>query len=601
MNTIWKVLGFLGLMIVMAAVTVEGLQPPNGPSPLGNLAAWRDWAAHEPIKAFLTVMTAAAAGIGAWGALTQTFGPKPLSDRAGRDLSNQVLSAVGDAETDSAERDARLLAHIRNLEAKIDDLAALNDRVFAADARERVRVVLTGVVEQNRPEQSGIVAAIRSEAPEQVVAALTQAAGRPRADELVAAAEIAAVYDAGEAVDLLIQATEVEPDHSTAWRLLGSALRRLNRLSDAQAAFENAIAHAATPWSKAAAVLDLADLLQRRGDLVRAETALDEAHSQMVHAYGEHPEKPGVATTMARIKLELGQLFRRRNARAEAAAAYRAAMDHFSHLEEGARKTEEVFLSMASCHWHLGGLALDEGNLELAGTYATTNLNMHLSRLDEGRNHPTDKQRVQAAHSMLRRISGEQGDHEQSLHHAMESLSMAQMVVAGQSDQDSFRSELGSSHIEVASSLSALGREEEAEAHNLKAINIFYRLTAQAPDDLYYRMRCVEVEHNLAILASKRGNMATAAEHIGRALRTCRALLAREPENTSYLRRLGSLLSSSGHTKTVMKQFDPAKEDYREAIVVFERLISISPNDAYARSSLNFAASNLRSIEESGA
>src|SRR5439155_25782755 len=105
-----------------------------------------------------------------------------------------------------------------------------------------------------------------------------------------------------------------------------------------------------------------------------------------------------------------------------------------------------------------------------------------------------------------------------------------------------------------------------------KAVELFTRLMTEAPDDLRDRSDLADTHRLLAVVLEAGGRRAEA----DRSHEAARALLARlvedDPKQPDYRLRPGKLLNDRGHVLFRRHQLAEAEDQFRAALVEFDRL-----------------------------
>ncbi|WP_029087861.1 hypothetical protein [Brevundimonas aveniformis] len=233
----WVVLA-LGAAAFVALLT-NALTSDRGPDPVTDIGAWITWAGRDPINAFVMLVSAFMAGIGAWGAIVGFLKPPAASRSDLEAASARTEEVVRSAADQAAERDADLSESIARIAQK---LAADAPEAASEDAKKNAEEETVSLLQEIAGVQSfdrgALRQAIRQGKLRSLYDQLMASTGADRREHFLLAERLAWRFDNSLRLPALTAAAAVDPDDYELQRLIAA-------LSRTEAERLSAIQHAA--------------------------------------------------------------------------------------------------------------------------------------------------------------------------------------------------------------------------------------------------------------------------------------------------------------------------------------------------------------------
>jgi len=328
---------------------------------------------------------------------------------------------------------------------------------------------------------------------------------------------------------------------------LGSALRDLGRLDEAEASLRKAIELDPTmPWTN-----------QELGHVLRDRGKLEEAAASYRKESENDPRRPWAHH-------ELGGVLRRLGRLQEAEDAFRA---------EIAIKPDQYWSLIA-----LADVLVDRGN----STEATACFRKVIEI------NPQDEGALQRARSFLLA----HGDSRAAETAYRDALTLWKKRVAESPSNREYRWHLAGSHQELAGLLSGTGRKADAEAQRREALALWENLVAEAPTNIDYRWHLAVAHDELGNLLKDAGRLQEAADSFRSALPLWEKLSAETQSDDHRLHLswtrawLTDVLLPQGKHAEVAKlaiesaHASPDKLDSLRAAVHLEQCAALAKQDA---------------------
>ena len=145
-------------------------------------------------------------------------------------------------------------------------------------------------------------------------------------------------------------------------------------------------------------------------------------------------------------------------------------------------------------------------------------------------------------------------------------------------DQPEYRRELARALNVFGGVLRHRGNVTEAETYLRRAIDLDTTIVAKTPDDVLVRFQLAMAHHNLGVVLTKQGKNEEAIVAFRKAQVINQALVKEFPDTPSYASNLATDFDSLALTLDTAGQ-PGADQNFREAIAIYERLVSAYPTN----------------------
>lgn len=607
--------------VAFVALTFNALTSGQGPNPVSDVGAWTDWAGRDPVNALVMLVSALLAGFGAWGTVSNLINPNASRDDLERQ-SGQTREAVKAADDGSAGRDAEMAKHLQRLEAKLDAMGAASGAVgLQAGAGISPAQTLAAVAASTGADMAKAREAIRKEDPRAVVTALMETQGPDRRARLLEAADLAERFDLRLAVQAYEAAMEIAPDVANLNRL-ATHRDTLGDAEGARRASEQALAAAGDDESRFTGLMsrawtlfdhdpvqtaqiiseadELAERLKTDGKLSRLQQAqFNQQKGNLALAQGDAKEALGLfrqALADARAHAEAvsdadwglfasGALSERIADAARAAgdrpgerAARENALVSYTDLVERQGDHQAALDGLGRVHHALGDLSIledAEPAVALAAYRRAVAVRDRLYAEDPGRtawltNLIESRRREMVA---LMKV----GDLDQA------GAGVGRLVELAAKVPDAKSQWMAS----LARSLGALGRVEQREGRNAKAIlalepsiALVERINAKGEDGHTHISIAYEPFEALVLALRGEGKPMDAVAAADRALSLYRILRSRTPDDAEALLHQARMIGLRAEALDQAGQWNAAAAGFDEARAAYLAHAALVPDDA---------------------
>lgn len=575
-----KAAGFVLLLVLMTATVIKGLQPPDGPNPLLSFVAWSQWAAEKPVGAFLTLASAIAAGIGAWGALTQVFGPKALSERRGVALADETRTAIKDEGAAAAFRDAEIVRHIQRLEAKIEAMARRDGRPYSQAEQTQRTQALYSLVASIQPAQGRMEAAVRAEDPGAVVDAAIEAGQGETAAQLRNAAKIASGFDLRRAVAALEKAAELEPNDAWTYIELAQAYHAMSKRTEARTAIDTALEKASDGWERSVALDELFSLAQSVGDGDLAFSAAQQGIALREALAKAAPDDVAIHEHLSASLDRLGIILSERGQLSEARDAFQRGLHHARRAVE--LNPDRIILRrpLGSFAWRIADILKSEGDLDGAEKGFKEYLAVITELAELEPDNSAWRNEMGIGETSLGDLASSRQRHSEARRHFEKSLSLRRALSEADPANTYFKRNLGGTLLRMANNeLETLNAVAAYDWIN-KARKLYTELIAADPSEVQVRRDLMILEQDTTRVLAALGDLQAAKAAAQESVRHSDVLRSLNSENQMWQFDAGVMRKFLAGRVFEVDGAEASIPIYEEADRILTRILKKSPTSA---------------------
>jgi tetratricopeptide (TPR) repeat protein len=297
-------------------------------------------------------------------------------------------------------------------------------------------------------------------------------------------------------------------------------------------------------------------------------------------------DDPQLRAEIAEDYFLLGNASAALGSRAEAAAAYRKAVDLYRQLARENPQDPNAPNRLAECYQALGSVCQSIGRSEEASESCAAAVRLLQGLADA---HP-DVPAYQAAlvrgyHSLgdLHRAGGEAGRAEEDYHHA-EAL-LGRLLEEDGADPD-YRTELANNYNHRARLQADARRWEKAEAAYRAALDVWNKLASEFPGDSFYALGEAGAHNDLGYLDRARGLPREALDENKQALAASEKMAEKNEADPSVRATRANSLLGVGSSYALLKDSAQAEDFLGKALAIWLQLTREYPEEVWYSDSL---------------
>jgi serine/threonine protein kinase len=385
---------------------------------------------------------------------------------------------------------------------------------------------------------------------------------------------------------------DVQLEAAKAYHRVADIHYRLGHLSNAEAAYDLALAHLNQLLESPVARLDLrrqlASCSNDRGHCVRdagrwseAEQAYRKARTLYAQLGDERPEDRECWTGLAGSSNNLALVLTAQRRYQEAEKVYRQAVTILTHLSAKVAQGPGLRHDLAACQSNLAGLLRDTGQSREAEQLYQASLAGWDKLTDEYPDRPHYRAgQASTLHGagMLLATLDRLTDAETAYQKA---LSLRERLAADFPRVPAYRVARATTLGRLGFVLAATSRPQVAESCYRKAIDLLEPLHADPDAVPAHRLELAGVLHDLAGLLQATSRNQQAAEAYGRVVGLVQSLIASRADVLEYRWLLSSIQKEQGSLFAVAGQLAEARKALLDALVLKERLVQEEPAAGY--------------------
>jgi serine/threonine-protein kinase len=327
------------------------------------------------------------------------------------------------------------------------------------------------------------------------------------------------------------------------------------------------------------ASFSLGGLADEIGDKQDALTAYLESREIFQRLADAHPTVTEYQNNLARIHNNSGNLLRATGKPEEALAAYEQARAMFQKLADANPTVTEYQNSLANIHNSIGILLNETGKPTEALAAYEQALSIQQKLADANPTVTRYQSDLGISHNNIGALLNETGKPTEAMAAYEQALSIQQKLADANPTVARYQISMASIHFNIGYLLRATGKPTEALAAYEQSLSIQQKLADANPTVTRYQSDLAFSHNNIGVLLKATGKPTEALAAYERALEIQRSLAREHPESPRYASSLGGALSNIALIDLDARQFDVARDRFREAIIWQKKALAANSRD----------------------